>query len=84
MFYSHLEKQYFSMPRACASVVGLESVNGANGRPDNYEWMQVLKNNADAIVGEWSMQFKKIPMLTQDLSMEMHRYERGECVYVPL
>ena len=30
----------------------------------------------DATVGERSMNFKKFPTLTQDLSMEMHRYER--------
>ena len=34
-------------------------------------------------VGERSMNFKKFPTLTQDLSMEMYCYERGECVYVP-
>ena len=43
----------------------------------NYEKRLVV------VVGEQSMKFKKIPTLTQDLSMEMRLYERGECVYVP-
>ena len=30
----------------------------------------------DTTAGERSMNFKKFPTLTQDLSMEMHRYEK--------
>ena len=35
------------------------------------------------VVGERCMENKKNSTHTQDLSMEMHSYERGECVYVP-
>jgi hypothetical protein len=31
MFYSHLENNYITMPRARASVVGLKMVNDDNG-----------------------------------------------------
>ena len=39
--------------------------------------------DAHQFVGKHCMENKKILCTCNDLSMEMHRYERGECVYVP-
>ena len=35
------------------------------------------------LLGNGACNFKKIPTLTQDLSMEMHRYERGSVSTYP-
>ena len=35
------------------------------------------------MLGNGACNFKKIPTLTQDLSMEMHRYERGSVSTYP-
>jgi hypothetical protein len=44
---------------------------------------QALSFPDNFLLGNAACNFKKIPTLTQDLSMEMHRYERGSVSMYP-